>query len=74
MYDNTGITSFSFLCRQQHIVGQKLSTNCQMAALPDCFLSSSCLILREYWNLGHVQQLKIILLYIVIVFLREMNR
>ena len=47
---NTGITSFSFLCRQKRIVGQKVSTNCCTSALPDCFPSSSCLLLREYWN------------------------
>ena len=47
----TGITSFSFLCRQKRIVGQKVSTNCCTSALPDCFPSSSCLLLREYWNI-----------------------
>ena len=48
---NTGILSFSFLCRQQHIVGQKESSECRMAAFkPDCFSPSSCLHLYEYWN------------------------
>ena len=47
----TGIKSFSFLCRQQRIVGQIGSTNCRMSASPDCFTSLSCLLLREYWNL-----------------------
>jgi len=62
---NTGIKSFSFLCRQQHIAGQKVSTNCRMSALPDCFPSSSCLLLREFWNLVpnntniHVKETKI---------------
>ena len=47
---DTGIKSFSFLCRRQRIVWRKVSTNCRMAALSGCFLSSSCLLLREYWN------------------------
>ena len=34
------------------IVGQKVSTKSLMAAYLDCFSSSSCLILHEYWNLG----------------------
>ena len=34
-----------------HIVGQKVSTKSLMAALSDCFLSSSHLLLRQYWNL-----------------------
>ena len=60
----TGIKSFSFLCRPQRIVGQKVSTNCRMAALSDCFPSSSCLLLREYWNFVpnntnvHVKEIK----------------
>ena len=33
------------------IVGQKVSTKRLMAAFSDCFPSSSCLLLREYWNL-----------------------
>jgi len=33
------------------IVGQKVSTNSLMAALSDFSPSSSCLLLREYWNL-----------------------
>ena len=33
------------------IVGQKVSTKSLMAALSDCFPSSSCLLLLEYWNL-----------------------
>ena len=33
------------------IVGQKVSTWSLMAALSDCFASSSPLLLREYWNL-----------------------
>ena len=32
------------------IVGQKVSTKSLMAALSECFPSSSCLLLREYWN------------------------
>ena len=32
------------------IVGQKVSIKSLMAALSDCFPSSSCLLLREYWN------------------------
>ena len=32
-------------------VEQKASTKSLMAALSDCFPSSSCLLLREYWNL-----------------------
>ena len=51
IFQNTGIKSFSCLCRQQCVVGQKMSTNGQMSALPDCFPSISCLLLREYWNL-----------------------
>ena len=34
-----------------HIVGQKVSIKSLMAALLDCSPSSSCLLLREYWNL-----------------------
>ena len=34
------------------IVGQKVRTKSLMAALLDCFTSSSCLILHEYWNSG----------------------
>ena len=48
---STFIKSFRYFCRPQRIVGQKVSTNCRMAVLPDCFHSSSCLLLREYWNL-----------------------
>ena len=47
----TSIKSFSFLCWTLRIVGQKVSTKSLMAALWDCFPSSSCLLLREYWNL-----------------------
>ena len=32
-------------------MGQKVRTKSLMAALSDCFPSSSCLLLREYWNL-----------------------
>ena len=46
-----GHRHLSVFCRPQRIVGQKVSTNCRMAALPHCFPSSSCLLLREYWNL-----------------------
>ena len=28
-----------------------MSTKCLMAAFSDCFPSSSCLLLREFWNL-----------------------
>ena len=31
-----------------------MSIKCLMAALSDCFPSSSCLLLREYWNLAIV--------------------
>jgi len=61
----TGINSFSCLCGPQRIVEQKVSTNCRMAALPDCFPSSSRLLLREYWNFVpnntnvHVMEIKI---------------
>ena len=63
-HEYTGIKSFSFLRRPQRIVGQKVSTNCRMAALPDCFPSSSCRLLREYWNFVpnntnvHVKEIK----------------
>ena len=46
-----GIRSFSFLCRTLRIVGQKESTKSLIAGLSDCFPSSSCILLREYWNL-----------------------
>ena len=50
--NNTGIKSLNCLCWTLHIVGQKVSTKSLMrAALSDCFSSSSCLLLREYWNL-----------------------
>ena len=49
--NNTGIKSLSCLCWTLHIVRQKVSTKSLMAALSDCFSSSSCLLLREYWNL-----------------------
>ena len=42
--------SFSFLCWTLRIVGQKVSTESLMAGLSDCFPSSSCLLLHEYWN------------------------
>jgi len=48
---NTGIKSFSFPCWMLRIVGQRVSTGSLMAAFSDCFPSSSCLLLREYWNL-----------------------
>ena len=47
----SGMKSFSFLCRQQRIVGQNVSNTCWMSALRDCSPSPSCLLLREYWNL-----------------------
>ena len=47
----TGIKSFSFLCWMLRIVGHKVSTKSLMAAFSDCFQSSSCLLLSEYWNL-----------------------
>ena len=47
----TGIKSLSFFCWTLRIVGQKVSTKSLMAALTDCFPSSSCLLLSEYWNL-----------------------
>ena len=47
----TDIKSFSFLCWMLRIVWQKISTKSPMAALSDCFPSSSCSLLREYWNL-----------------------
>ena len=65
----TSIKSFSFLCRPQRIVGQKVTTNCRMAALPGCFPSSSCRVLSEYWNLVPnntnilVKEIKILLLF-----------
>ena len=47
----TVIKSFSCLCKQQLIVGQKASTNCCMSALLDCFSLSSCLVLPQYCKL-----------------------
>ena len=47
----TGIKSCSVLCWTLCIVGQKGSTWFLMEALSDCFPFSSCLLLREYWNL-----------------------
>ena len=47
---NTSIKSFSFLCWTLRIVRQKVSTKSLMAASSDCFPSSSCLLLHEYWN------------------------
>ena len=60
-----GIRSFSFLCWTLRIVGQKESTKSLIAASSDCFPSSSCILLREYWNLVpndyniHVKETKI---------------
>ena len=51
LFAYTGIKSFSFLCWMPRIVEQKVSTKSLMAALSDGFPSSSCLLLREYWNL-----------------------
>ena len=42
---------FQFLCWMLRIVGHKVSTKSLMAAFSDCFQSSSCLLLSEYWNL-----------------------
>ena len=51
LFAYTGIKSASFLCWMLRIVGQEVSIKCLMAALSDCFPSSSCLLLSEYWNL-----------------------
>ena len=48
---NTGIKSFNLLCWMLCIVGQTVSTESLMAALSECFPSSSCLLLSKYWNL-----------------------
>ena len=55
---------FRFLCWTLCIVGQIVSTKSLMAALSDCFPSSSCILLRKYWNLVrnnniHVKETKI---------------
>ena len=62
---NTGIKNFSFLCWMLCIVGQKVSNKSLMAALLDCFPSSSCILLHKCWNLLpnngsiHVEETKI---------------
>jgi len=47
---NRGIKSFSFLCWMLCIMGQKVSTKSLMAALSDCFPSSSCLLYAHIGN------------------------